>query len=95
MVNYGAKDAAVGAVKGASQAKDKTNERIQDDMEYLLWSPGNIPHDVKVKGLFFFEVDYEAIKSLKVDLGDINTRTQEKLELELEVLNWAAALSFR
>lgn len=78
--------ASAGAFKGASEAKGKATERIQDQLGPLMWLPGKIPSDVKVKGLMFFEVDPQEIKSLEVRLGDIETRAQESLELELEIL---------
>ena len=77
--------ASAGAIKGATEAKGKATERIQEDLGPLMWLPGKIPHDVKVKGLLFFEVDPQEIKTLKINLGDIETSTQESLELELEI----------
>lgn len=75
------------AVEGAEEAKEKATERIREDLGTLIAVPGRIPQDTKVRGILFFPIKPENIKSLEVRLEERDTK--EKLDLNLEIFRQA------
>ncbi|MBI2877968.1 MAG: hypothetical protein HYY20_13915 [Candidatus Tectomicrobia bacterium] len=80
--------ASAGAIKGANQAKEQATERIKDGLGELMMTSNKIPEDSKVKGLVFFQILPEEVRSLKtleIHLTETETRNKLNLELELQV----------
>lgn len=74
-------------VEGIEEAKKKATERIREDLGSLIVVPGRIPEDTRVRGVLFFSIKPEDIKSLEVRLEEQDTK--EKLNLNLEIFRQA------
>jgi len=74
-------------VEGIEEAKEKATERIREDLGSLIVVPGSIPEDTKVRGVLFFPIQPQDIKSLEVQMEEQDTK--EKLNLNLEIFRQA------
>jgi len=76
---------SIKAIEGAEQAKHKAPERIKDELGTLMMVPGSIPQDTRVRGLLFFEIEPQDIRSLEIRL--VERESRERLDLDLEIVN--------